>query len=171
MKRIGFVALCLVSALTVGAQTTGSRTLTPQKLGFLKGEWSGTLEIQEDAGQQNGHSTEVTVDFVKKGKKIKYLRAYTDRNGKEVEEKGKIKVSKDGSSVKFGSETFQVSNFVPAPKEDRYRLILTRREASGILYRTSVFLSEGKLMMNHESKEAAEGSEYTSQRRYFLREG
>lgn len=149
---------------------TGQKELTISKLSFLKGSWTGTIETVQEGGRESTSSKDITTEFSKKGKKIKYLWMYSDADGEEIKEKGKIKVSKDGRSVQFGSDRFEVSNFVPAPKEDRYRLILSKREGEGVTYRTSIFLSEGKLMISKDSRTSAEGAEYQTIRRLFLRE-
>lgn len=168
MKSVLFICILGFSSLSIFAQA-GQKELTINKLSFLKGSWSGTLEAQDGNTQESARNTDLQAEFSRKGKKIKYLWEYSGADGKPVEEKGKIKVSKDGRSVQFGSESFKVSNFVPAPKEDRYRLILTRQEGPAT-YRTSFFLSEGKLMINMESRVSEEGAEYQSVRRLFLRE-
>lgn len=171
--RIGIAIVMTLLTLTAFAQDE-ARKLTAEKMSFLEGAWTGTLDYLDYQDNQTRVELQVKAEFRKAGKKIKYQYIYTEPNGEEVKEKGKIKVSKDGRTLQFGDEEYEVANFVLSPKQDRYRVILTREGKDGgkdAILRKSIFLSEDKLMLNKEVRLMEEKGDYFSRNRYFLKKG
>ncbi|MEL7122267.1 MAG: hypothetical protein AAFO07_22650 [Bacteroidota bacterium] len=103
MKNLLFIALLFFSSQVV-AQTEEPVPVSIEDLGFLIGEWEGTLEYLDYQDDSTKVQLPVIISCVAKGSKLRLNFNFTEPNGKTVSNKEDIKAGSKPGTLVWGEE-------------------------------------------------------------------
>lgn len=137
---------------------------------FLEGDWTGTLEYLDYQDDSTRVKLPTEATFSLSGNAVKYQFIYTEANGDEEKEKGKMKIAGDGGTLEFSKVDYQLLSRQANEEAGQFNLIL---EGSGTddnrpaTIKQVFMLNGGRLILSKDVVYEENGEELNRNRYFF----